>query len=205
MASWTDPATIPTSPDDPVTSDFGTAALANPVAAFEGASGAPTCEVAWHELEVLTPSVDTTTITLTTDISAYRAVRLIGGAKATGVADADPDITVEVNIGGGWRTLVSESPGSSAQWGVMVDVHVDNIDNNDSSGQRLLTGSVSFVETPAGNWDADRIMSVVAPVAAVWQDAGSATGIRVVNNTAQFDVSEGDPTFRLYGIKRTQP
>lgn len=41
MATWTDPATIGTDPDDPVTSEFGTAALENPEALAEGASGAP--------------------------------------------------------------------------------------------------------------------------------------------------------------------
>jgi hypothetical protein len=41
MATWTDPATINTGPDDPVTSEFGTAALENVEAFAEGASGAP--------------------------------------------------------------------------------------------------------------------------------------------------------------------
>ncbi len=41
MATWTDPATINTSPDSPVTSEFGTAALENPEAIAEGAAGAP--------------------------------------------------------------------------------------------------------------------------------------------------------------------
>jgi hypothetical protein len=41
MATWTDPSTINTGPDDPVTSEFGTAALENVEAFAEGASGAP--------------------------------------------------------------------------------------------------------------------------------------------------------------------
>ena len=41
MATYTDPSTINTDPNDPVTSEFGTAALDNPVAIAEGASGAP--------------------------------------------------------------------------------------------------------------------------------------------------------------------
>lgn len=41
MATWTDPTTIDTSPDAPVTSEFGTAALENPEALAEGAPGAP--------------------------------------------------------------------------------------------------------------------------------------------------------------------
>lgn len=41
MATYTDPSTINTNPNDPVTSEFGTAALDNPVAIAEGASGAP--------------------------------------------------------------------------------------------------------------------------------------------------------------------
>ena len=41
MATWTDPATIDTSPDSPVTAEFGTAALENVEAFAEGASGAP--------------------------------------------------------------------------------------------------------------------------------------------------------------------
>ena len=41
MATWTGPATVGTSPDDPVTSEFGTAALENPEALAEGAAGAP--------------------------------------------------------------------------------------------------------------------------------------------------------------------
>lgn len=41
MATWTDPATIPTNPNDPLTSEFGTAALENPEALAEGAAGAP--------------------------------------------------------------------------------------------------------------------------------------------------------------------
>ena len=41
MATYTDPSTIGTSPNDPVTSEFGTAALDNPVAITEGAAGAP--------------------------------------------------------------------------------------------------------------------------------------------------------------------
>jgi len=41
MATWTDPATIDTSPDSPVTSEFATAALENVEAFAEGASGSP--------------------------------------------------------------------------------------------------------------------------------------------------------------------
>lgn len=205
MTTYRTIASSETQPQAPVTSELMIALADNPTAIAEGSSGSPTMEVAWHELEVLTAAVDTTTITLTTDISAYRAVRLIGGAAVLSTVNNDPLIDVEVNIGGGWRTLASEQPGSTDSWGVMLDVHLDNVDNNDSSGQRLLTGMMAFATRAAGDWDADRIMSVVAPVAGVWQDAGSATGIRIVNNTAQFDVSQGDATFRLYGIKRTQP
>ena len=41
MATWTDPATLNTGPDDPVTAEFGTATLENPTAIAEGATGAP--------------------------------------------------------------------------------------------------------------------------------------------------------------------
>jgi len=41
MATWTDPSSVNTGPNDPVTSEFGTAALENAVALAEGASGAP--------------------------------------------------------------------------------------------------------------------------------------------------------------------
>ena len=41
MATWTDPFTINTGPNDPMTSEFGTAALENVEAFAEGASGAP--------------------------------------------------------------------------------------------------------------------------------------------------------------------
>ncbi len=41
MATWTDPSTVNTGPNDPVTSEFGTAALENAEALAEGASGAP--------------------------------------------------------------------------------------------------------------------------------------------------------------------
>jgi len=41
MATYTDPTTLDTTPDAPVTSEFGTAVLENPEAIAEGASGAP--------------------------------------------------------------------------------------------------------------------------------------------------------------------
>lgn len=53
MATYTDPSTIGTSPNDPVTSEFGTAALDNPVAITEGAAGAPRSVI--KSLERLNP------------------------------------------------------------------------------------------------------------------------------------------------------
>lgn len=41
MATWTDPSSVNTGPNDPVTSEFGTAALENAVALAEGAANAP--------------------------------------------------------------------------------------------------------------------------------------------------------------------
>ena len=41
MATWTDPSSVNTGPNDPVTSEFGTAALENAEALAEGAANAP--------------------------------------------------------------------------------------------------------------------------------------------------------------------
>lgn len=54
MATYTDPSTIGTSPNDPVTSEFGTAALDNPIAIAEGAFGAPINQTGWYPYNLTT-------------------------------------------------------------------------------------------------------------------------------------------------------
>lgn len=80
MATYTDPATINTDPKDPITSEFGTAALDNPVAIAEGASGAP--RVAGEA--IATPSdVDVLTIAAadTYEVSAVLPSNTLGASE----------------------------------------------------------------------------------------------------------------------------
>jgi hypothetical protein len=116
--AWTDPTTINTDPRDPVTSDFGTAALDNPVAIAEGATGAP--RVTGRALDVFNAEATnnrTTVGTITAltvtglDTDGIDRVLIVGTIAGTGPAGGPmvATATYELSSNGGatWGSAVT--------------------------------------------------------------------------------------------------
>lgn len=79
MADFTNPNDIPTAPRDPVTSEFGTAALDNPIGIAQGVEGAPKISD-----KVLSAAGNTTI----TELSTYGGLFIRGGSTVTAQGSA---------------------------------------------------------------------------------------------------------------------
>lgn len=107
MATWTDPATINTGPDDPVTSEFGTAALENVEAFAEGASGAPKLAMKHETGAETTGNVDFT-------VTNYGGASFfINVANASGSTARNLSVNVSDGTFGTVQTLISVPANSS--------------------------------------------------------------------------------------------
>lgn len=187
MASWTEQSTNSLLPGQPWTSAKALAAFENPKAIAEGASGAPTMEVAWHLLEAKQAANADTVVLFETDISAYRAIRIVGGAQ--NAAGNALQVDVDIKIGGTWRTAIATSGSISA---VMMDVTIDRTDADDFKTATGIvaerTGAVSYNQQTGAVY-----MSIV-------ENSGVATEVRVAAGASSFTAAT---EFNLYGIKRT--
>ena len=201
MADYTEIDVNDLLPGEPWTSAKANAAFENPVAIAEGASGSPLVEVAWHFLEAATLASDGTTVTLTTDISPYRAIRLIGGAAINGAATS-ATVDVDLEFAAGWSTAIASTytSGGGEILGFALDVTIHEIDNADGLNRKFASGHVSIGDRGPDDWD--EAQYAPAGVMAVSRGTGAALAVRV-NSTQTFDVSEGTPRFWLYGVKRT--
>ena len=197
MATYTNPTTLNNDPDDPLTSEWGEAAIQNPLAIAEGASGAPTVEVAWHLLETLTPTVDGTTFALATDVSAYRAIRLAGVCKIVGATSSV--VSVQINHGGGWRTILTTASANAHAF----DVEVNGVDNADSEGIALISGQ--HATGLALDRSSNTVIGESTGVLGYSAQTGVVSAIRITSAGLNFDAetSGDEPIFRLFGIKRT--
>ena len=92
MATYTDPTTLDTTPDAPVTSEFGTAVLENPEAIAEGASGAPRIATKnqFSSAGGSSPTVDF-------DVASMGGARFAGSARNT----ANDPIAMKINASDG--------------------------------------------------------------------------------------------------------
>lgn len=107
MATWTDPATINTGPDDPVTSEFGTAALENVEAFAEGASGAPKLAMKHETGAGTSGNVD---FTVTNYGGASFFIRVV---NSSGTVARNLSVNVSDGTFGTAQTLVSVPAGSN--------------------------------------------------------------------------------------------
>lgn len=187
MASWTEQSTNSLLPGQPWTSAKALAAFENPKAIAEGASGAPTMEVAWHLLEAKQAANADTVVLFDTDISAYRSVRLQGGAQSGAANSLQVDVDILIN--GTWRTVVATSGSITT---VMLDITIDRTDADDF---KTVTGLVAE-KTGGASYD----QATGAVYMAINNNSGAATQIRVIATAASFTTAT---EFNLYGIKRT--
>jgi hypothetical protein len=115
--TYVDPATINTAPRDPVTSDFGTAALQNPVDIAAGTTGAPRVE--GRALDVFstegTITTNSGTISAVTDTGLTNIDRVLitGWLEADDITGTGPVIAV--------ATYELSSDGGSS-WGTGVEI-----------------------------------------------------------------------------------
>jgi len=100
MATWTDPATINTGPDDPVTSEFGTAALENVEAFAEGASGAPKLAMKHETGAGTTGNVDFT-------VTNYGGASFFINVTNSGAVSRNLSVNVSDGTFGTAQTLIS--------------------------------------------------------------------------------------------------
>lgn len=188
MASWTEQSTNSLLPGQPWTSAKALAAFENPRALAEGASGAPTMQVAWHLLQTIALGSSADNVTFTVDISQYRAIRVVGAAT-TAVAN-NLQINVQVQIASTWRTAVQGATGQDTS---IIDVTVDRIDAADF---KVATGIVadSASLTTYAQREGTIYMRVV-------DNAGAASAVRVATTGGILMTTATE--FHLYGIKRT--
>jgi hypothetical protein len=192
-------------PNAPVTSELVTALRDNPIAIAEGSIGSPEMEVAWHYLEYkqLTGG-DANTLTMDTDISSYRAVRLVGGATYAAAGSADLDIRLNI---GGYRTVTSTTLAdvSPNLVSVMFDAVIWNIDGNDGYDYKLGRTTVANLTTGGGSaWDDASQSAAATTYMGLARYSSAATAIQIYNGgggSQQFN--GGDAHAMLYGVKRT--
>ena len=100
MATWTDPSTVNTGPNDPVTSEFGTAALENVEALAEGAANAP-------KIATKNQSGSGTSGNLNFTVTNFGGARFFVGVKNTGPSAQNFRINSYANSFGTAQTLFS--------------------------------------------------------------------------------------------------
>ena len=203
MAAWTTIDTNALLPGEPWTSAKANAVYENPQAIAEGASGAPEVEVAWHLLEVLTSTVDTNgELTLTTDLTPYRAIRVVGGFNfdATGAV-------FQTQVGGSWLTVAETTNLASGNGdALMFSINITNTDAGDT-GMGFKVATLNYCEyVSAANWQTTGVKGVPLSSMGLVNSTSPVTGFRVnmTGGIADFLGSTGAPSkLTLYGIKRT--
>lgn len=185
-------------PKAPVTSELIQALAQNYIATAEGASGSPTMEVAWHELETVTLGSDGGAVVFTTDISAYRAIRVRGGSKRIGSGGT---LSLDLTISASWRTAVSHTLTNNA---VIFDAECDNIDAAGDAFRKVAKMVVADFNILSGDWYSGSASYTAATAIGFSHYATAATAVRI-SSSQDFDVSAGGTSFTLFGIKRTQP
>ena len=203
MAAWTTITTDSLLPGEPWTSAKANAVYENPQAIAEGASGAPEVEVAWHMLEVFTSAVDTNgELTLTTDLTPYRAIRVVGGFNfdATGAV-------FQVQVGGSWSTVAQTGVLATGTGDALIfSFDMTNTDAGDT-GMGFKTVTLNYCEyTSASNWQTTGVKGVPLSSMGLVSSASAVTGFRInmTGGSADFLGSTGAPSkMTLYGIKRT--
>jgi hypothetical protein len=187
-------------PNAPVTSELVTALRDNPIAIAEGSIGSPEMEVAWHYLEYkqLTGG-DANALTMDTDISSYRAVRLVGGATyATTGLPASFDIRLNI---GGYKTVTSTTLADVSPnfVSVMFDAVIWNIDGNDGYDYKLGQTTVANLTLADGTaWDDASRSEVATTYMGLARYSSAATDIQIYGG-----FNNGDAHAMLYGVKRT--
>ena len=150
MATWTDPSSVNTGPNDPVTSEFGTAALENAVALAEGASGAP-------KIATKNQSGTGTTGNLNFTVTDFGGARFYIGVENSGPADVDMGINASDGSFGTSQTLFTIPLSTSL---VALHGYVDFasgdffcIGNNAvrTTGTLTVTGSISTLRFSGGS------------------------------------------------------
>lgn len=138
MADWTDPSTINTSVDDPITSQFGSAALENPQAIAEGATGAPRIfHQALRQITYDTPGAHSLDLTGIDRIF----VELYGAGGGGG-----RDITPDIGGGGGAGGYASAYIDTSALSSVDITVGAGGVARTSGTGDGLSAGGGSSID-----------------------------------------------------------
>lgn len=122
--------------DSPVTQQLMTALRDNPIAIANGLATAGTTVVSgiMELVEVNQVASNTSTVTMTTDLSAYRDIRLILAAELERAGVDDPLMTVQIRqTSGTWRTVRTFSL-TAANVTCIDMITIINLQNADGSG-----------------------------------------------------------------------
>lgn len=149
MATWTDPSSVNTGPNDPVTSEFGTAALENAVALAEGASGAP-------KIATKNQSGTRTTGNLDFTVTDFGGARFYIGIRNTGGVSETIVINASDGSFGTNRTLFTIPASSSRSLHGYVDFASGDFfcigdDAVRTTGTLTVTGSISTLRFSGGS------------------------------------------------------
>ena len=143
MATYTDPATLPTGPNTPWTSEKATAAIDNPVAIAEGASGAPRVLAAALGTNLGTGSATAVSTLLdVTDLTDVGQVLVYGTLGIDAASGETGRVTVQV----------AYSTDNGSTFGSASDVPGTTL----SSGGDPETGAYVYVIALTGSQDAVR-------------------------------------------------
>ncbi len=162
-------------------------------------------EVAWHFLagytsdEDINADIDFGAI----DVSAYRALRIIGGFNAT----TNTDWAVDVDFAtAGWTNLFSVDAGAVG-YNCIVSLTLENTDALDTSLENAhWETQFGYVNTGGVNWIAAVYPSIQIDDYRGASNTGNQVieGIRINPGSGDYEGSTGTETkFAMYGIKRT--
>lgn len=205
MTDWTDVANSSVQPLAPLTSETVTALRDNPIAMAEGSSGAPTVEVAWHEIAGYLDTTDTSAdITFgSVDVTGYQWLRIVGGYNSNISGAGLANFQVELNLSGfGWQTVFTYTPTNTA---TMVWFEIMNVDTSSSSQAGQKMSKCTILDSSNTNWAATS-GSATTYLHMETEDRALVSGnnLRINPGSNSYQGSTGQATrFSLYGLKRT--
>lgn len=136
MATYTDPSTLNTDPNDPVTSELMTAAIDNPVAIAEGASGAPRVVAAALSIYGGTGTVSNTDDTILTITDLDNTPILLCDFEIDGRATSGNTTTVTIQ----YRTS-TDNGSTYGGYTTLFSLEASDSDTSDRQMQLVLLGA----------------------------------------------------------------
>lgn len=198
--TYNDPSGLNSDPGDPVTSELMKAALFNPRAIAQAASGADTMQQAMHLIGTVSAGTDGTSYDFdAADITGYHEIRVVGGCDLSFTTTGEFHVDVDFGASG-WITILNYTTASGSE-GIVCDVNMTGLDlggagNTKFGYGRLVSKTGTDWRTLTGDaWSTD--LNAYSAV------ANAAEGVRVTVNGTGGTIKGGTtPTrFALYGRK----